>query len=83
MVIKDFKTLSTPEQWYELWEYGNFLSTIQTNRCNFSLYALHSFYVEIYSDPVTNKVLANFPFKNTKALEKYIAHIEVKKLDII
>ena len=83
MVIKDFKTLPIPEQWYELWEYGSFLSTIQTDQCNFSLYALHNFYVEVYSDPTTNKILANFPFKNTEGLEKYIMHIEVKEFDII
>ncbi|PHQ62416.1 MAG: hypothetical protein COC08_00585 [Maribacter sp.] len=83
MIIKDFKTLPIPEQWFELWEYGSFLATVQTDWCNFSLYALHSFYVEVYSDPATNRVFANFPFKDTKGLEKYIMHIEVPELNII
>ena len=83
MVIEDFKTLPIPEQWYELWEYGSFLSTILTDRCVFSLYSLHSFYVEVYSDPETNKVLANSPFNNIEGLEKYIMHIEVKEFDAI
>ncbi|MFK5973212.1 MAG: hypothetical protein QM485_08015 [Flavobacteriaceae bacterium] len=83
MVIKDFKTLPIPEQWYELWEYGIFLSTTQIDWCTFSLYALHSFYVEVYSDSTTNKVFANFSFKDSESLEKYMMHIEAPELNII
>lgn len=76
MVIEDYKTLHILEKWCEIWQYGHFLATVQTSDCNISLYTLYGFYVEVISDPISNKVLSNRAFENEKVLEKYLAYCQ-------
>ncbi|WP_148232039.1 hypothetical protein [Maribacter sp. HTCC2170] len=78
MVIEDYKTLSIPEQWFEVFGYGRFLITIQTPMCNYSLYSLHSFFVEVVSDPLSNNPISSKPFCDGSDLEKYINDFDVK-----
>lgn len=77
MVIEDFKTLPSPEQWYEIWEYGEFLATLEAVYCNFTLYALYDFYVEVQSDPDTDKIITNIATSNPRLIEKYILNFGV------
>jgi len=77
MVLNDFVSLSVPEQWDELWEYGIRITAVDTQQGKFSLYALHGFYVDVLSDEVTNKVLENYAFIDDDRIEKYIIDIEV------
>ncbi|NNK76932.1 MAG: hypothetical protein HKP42_12825 [Maribacter sp.] len=78
MVIEDYNTLPVPEQWYEIFEYGKFLTTIHTEICNFTLYSLHNFYVEVLSDPLSNIPISNNALLDGDALEKYIKGIDVR-----
>lgn len=77
MVIEDFKTLPVPEQWYEIWEYGKPLVTLDTAYCKLTLYALFDFYVEVQSDPDTRMIIRNNAFNDSRRINKYIKDFEV------
>lgn len=75
--MKDFKSLPIPEQWDELWEYGNHIAGIVTLEGNYTLYSLHSFYVDVFSHPISNRVIDNHAFVDGDRLEKYIDDFDV------
>lgn len=81
MEIEDYNTLPVPEQWYEIFEYGKFLATIHTPICNYSLYSLHNFYIEVLFDPISNNPISNHTVLDGDTLEKYINVFDVKDLN--
>ena len=67
MCIRDS---SNDEQWNELWENGEHLTSIKYIDSKFALYALHKFFVELELNPATDKIIGKVHFKTGKLLDK-------------
>lgn len=79
MVIEDYLTLSVPEQWSELFEYGTHLVYFKGRNHDYNIYALHNFFVEVITDPATEGELAKNVYKNADFMERYIRDLKGRK----
>ncbi len=72
MKLNEYKKLSEEEQYRILWDEGVLIDACMEGDVKKLLYAVHNFYVELWSHAITNKVLWKLSFKQGILLEKYL-----------
>jgi hypothetical protein len=79
MSIPDFVTLSIDERATILWDQGTYLETDVYYGRTVKLYALHSFFVEVYYSSVTQSI-EKVEVAYEQDLKKYLGKIKIEKL---
>lgn len=72
MKLDEYKKLNEDEQFDVLWSQGILIDACLEGSTKKLLYAIDSFYVELWLNTATNKVLWRLSFKQGKLLEKYL-----------
>jgi hypothetical protein len=75
LTLNNFNALSDTEKAEAVWQ-GSFLTDREENGLAVQLYAIDSFYVEVFYDPQANKILSFRSFNNKDLLTPYLAHIK-------
>jgi len=75
MGIHEFNELNTGEKSFVLWNQGTCLATRTESGCIIDLYALDSFYVEMWYDSASKAVENIHTFKTVKKLDIYLEDI--------
>ncbi|PZR22488.1 MAG: hypothetical protein DI539_05320 [Flavobacterium psychrophilum] len=73
MKLNEYKLLNDDEQYRILWNEGILIDACIDGKVRKLLYAIHNFYVELWYDALTNKILWKLSFKQGLLLEKYLA----------
>ena len=73
LTLYDFNALSENEKADAVWS-GTFLADREENGLTVQLYAINNFYVELFYDPVANKILRFRSFTSKHLLTPYLAH---------
>jgi hypothetical protein len=79
MTLYDFIALSDNEKAVATWN-GEYLGTRFDGERQVNLYGLNNFYVEVYYDPVQNKIERMRPFNSLRHLEPYLHCIDIDGL---
>lgn len=77
MKLYEYKQLNDNEQYRILWNDGVLIDACIDGKVRKLLYAIHNFYVELWYDIATNKILWKLSFKQGLLLEKYLAKYPV------
>lgn len=79
MGLYDYMILSEEEQWNELWAKGKFITNLKLIDRKYSLYALHSFFVEV---EMTNedKIVTKKLFMEGHLIDKYSGNIDIENI---
>ncbi|HYD92326.1 MAG TPA: hypothetical protein VEA37_12665 [Flavobacterium sp.] len=72
MKLNEYKKLNEEEQYRILWDEGVLIDACMEGEVKKLLYAIDNFYVELWCQPKTNKVLWKLSFKQGRLLEKYL-----------
>lgn len=72
MKLSEYKNLNEAEQYNLLWEQGILIDSCIEGDVKKLLYALDSFYIELWCDVISNKIIWKLSFKQGKLLEKYL-----------
>jgi len=72
MKLYEYKQLNDDEQYHILWNEGVLIDACFEGKVRKLLYAIHNFYVELWYDALTNKILWKLSFKQGLLLEKYL-----------
>ena len=80
MGIYDYELLKENKKADMLWEKGTFLSSRAEGKMKYNLYALWSFYVEVFYDPEKNKMTKFRTFKSITPLEPYLDQVALDDL---
>jgi hypothetical protein len=72
MKLNEYKSLNEEEQYRILWESGELIDACIEGHVKKLLYAIDNFYVELWCNPETNKVIWKLSFKQGRLLEKYL-----------
>jgi hypothetical protein len=75
MTIPDFVVLSLNDRAQVLWDHGKYLETIVYYGQTVKLYALNSFFVEVYYAPVTQSI-EKVAVVYEEGLKKYLGRIK-------
>ena len=75
LTLYDFNALTEAQKADAVWQ-GSFLADREENGLTVQLYAVNSFYVELFYDPVANKILSFRSFTSKHLLTPYLAHIK-------
>jgi len=78
MKLGEYKQLSEADQYKILWQEGILIDACIEGDIKKILYAVHNFYIELWSHVETNKVLWKLSFKQGKLLEKYLEKYSVE-----
>jgi hypothetical protein len=76
MKLYEFLRLSEVEQYDAVWSLGVHVDTHIKESIATSLYVINDFYVEVYYDIQTNKILYKQTFKQGTRLDKYLDRIK-------
>jgi hypothetical protein len=71
----NFNVLTETEKAEAVWQ-GSFLADREENGITVQLYAVDNFYVELFYDPIANKILSFRSFTTKHLLTPYLAHIK-------
>ena len=71
----DFDQLPETEKAEAVWQ-GKFLSDREENGLMVQLYTVDDFYIEVFYDPLANKILSFRSFTSRHLLVPYLAHIK-------
>lgn len=71
----DFNALTETQKADAVWQ-GSFLADREENGLAVQLYAVGNFYVELFYDPLANKILSFRSFTTKNLLTPYLAHIK-------
>jgi hypothetical protein len=77
MNLYEFSRLSDEEQYNTTWAIGVLIDQFVKDNIVINLYAVNEFYVEVYYDQTTNKILHNKTFKQGDLLDKYLNRIKL------
>ena len=77
MKLYEFSSLSEEEQYDAIWYIGKLVDQYFKESVVISLYAINEFFVEIYYDRDTNKILYKKHFKQGELLDKYLNKIKL------
>lgn len=77
MKLYEFSRLIEEEQYNVVWDIGKLVDQIFKESVVINLYAINEFYVEIYYDRDTNKILYKKHFKQGELLDKYLDKIKL------
>jgi len=75
LTLYDFNVLTDTEKAKAVWQ-GSFLADREENGLTVQLYAVSNFYVELFYDPLANKILSFRSFTTKDLLTPYLAHIK-------
>lgn len=75
MALYEFNILDDNEKYQAVWDLGTCLDTIFSEEHWVSLYAIDMFFVDIYYNPNSNKIVKIQSFKRGNPLDKYIDKI--------
>lgn len=75
LTLYDFNGLTANEKANAVWQ-GTFLADREENGLTVQLYSVSSFYVEVFYDPLANKILRFRSFTTKHLLVPYLAHIK-------
>ena len=75
LTTEDFNALTETEKADAVWQ-GSFLADREENGIIVQLYAVDNFYVELFYDPIANKILSFRSFTSKHLLTPYLAHIK-------
>jgi hypothetical protein len=75
LTTDDFEALTETEKAEAVWR-GSFLADREENGLMVQLYAVGSIYIEVFYDPVANKILSFRSFTSKHSLVPYLAHIK-------
>ncbi|MFD2872018.1 hypothetical protein ACFS5N_06040 [Mucilaginibacter ximonensis] len=75
LTLDDFNTFSEDDKANSVWS-GSFLADREENGLMIQLYAVDSFYVEVFYDQLANKILKFHAFSSKSFLVPYLAHIK-------
>jgi hypothetical protein len=75
LTLDDFNSLTETEKADAVWT-GSFLADRQANGLMVQLYAVNSFYVEVFYDPQANQIVGFRAFNTKNLLVPYLAHIK-------
>jgi hypothetical protein len=75
LTTEDFNAFTETQKADTVWQ-GSFLADREENGLIVQLYAVGSFYVEVFYDPAANRVLSFRPFTAKHLLTPYLAHIK-------
>jgi hypothetical protein len=76
MTVRDFLVLSLNDRAQVLWDCGRYLETIVYYGQTVKLYALNSFFVEVYYSPVTQSI-DKVDVVHEEDLKKYLSQIRI------
>ncbi len=71
MTLEEFNNLSDFDQYDIIYNEGTFIDSIIQGHNRYVLYAVDSFFVELYYQSVPNKVVGKRAFVTGKLLDKY------------
>lgn len=71
ITVKEFRDLPRQEQLDVIFTIGDYIETRLEESFQVMLYAVDRFFVEIYYDPITNKIQLLNPFISGSFLNKY------------
>jgi hypothetical protein len=77
MKLYEFSVLTEEEQYNSIWSLGSHVDTYISNNIAINLYVINDFYVEVYYDSVSNKILYKKHFKQGELLDKYLNKIKL------
>ena len=72
MKLSEYKMLKDEDQYHILWNDGVLIDAYLDGSVKKLLYAIDNFYVELWCNIRTNKILWKLSFKQGKLLEKYL-----------
>lgn len=72
MKLYDYKLLTEEEQYRVLWNDGILIDACIEGSNKKILYAINNFYVELWCNILTNKIVWKLSFKQGRLLEKYL-----------
>lgn len=82
MKLCEYKQLNEAEQYRVLWHNGELIDACLEGHVRKLLYAIDGFFVELWCDTLTNKILWRLSFKQGKLLEKYLDKYPVVDLKL-
>ncbi len=77
MKLYEFSRLIEEEQYNVVWDIGTLVDQFFKESVVINLYAINEFFVEIYYDRDTNKILYKKHFKQGELLDKYLNKIKL------
>lgn len=77
MKLYEFLRLSEEEQYNVTWSIGILVDQFIKDNIAINLYAINEFFVEVYYDQATNKILYKKHFKHGELLDKYLNRINL------
>jgi hypothetical protein len=77
MKFYEFLRLSEEEQFNITWSIGILVDQFIKDNIAINLYAINEFFVEVYYDQSTNKILYKKHFKQGELLDKYLNRINL------
>ena len=80
MKLAEYKQLNEKEQYTILWNEGVLIDACLEENVKKLLYSVYNFYIELWCDCHTNKIIWKLSFKQGKLLEKYLA--KYRSIDI-
>ncbi|MES2112222.1 MAG: hypothetical protein V4577_25930 [Bacteroidota bacterium] len=75
LTLHDFNKLTHNQKAEAVWQ-SSFLADRYENGLAVQLYALSCFYVEVFYDPLANKIVSFRSFTSGDLLTPYLAHIK-------
>ena len=75
MTLYEFNILKSQEKYQATWDLGAHIDTVVTKEHSIVLYAIDRFFVEVYYNAKSNKLIDIKPFKHGHSLEKYAGSI--------
>lgn len=72
MKLNEYKQLTEEKQYDVLWDKGVLIDACMQGKVKKLLYAIDNFFVELWCDIFSNKVLWKLSFKQGRLLEKYL-----------
>ena len=77
MKLYDFLSFNDEEQYNITWNIGTLVDQIITDHIAIHLYAINDFFVEVYYEIKSNRILYKKIFKQGELLEKYLNRIKL------
>jgi len=77
LTLYDFNILDEQDKYQTTWDLGTHIDTAFTDEFSINLYAIDKFFVEVYYDAKSNKIVDIQSFKHGHSMEKYSGSINL------
>ncbi len=71
MTLYEFNMLDDNNKYQTTWDLGTHIDTAITNEHRINLYSIDRFFVEVYYNPISNKIVDIKSFIHGHSLDKY------------